>query len=101
MTQKHCISSASSLEILVFLQTYHQLLSHQRDERDKVNDSLDERENEEMSRLLHDQEAQTADELEKTECNFRDRLRTQAKLSDADIARLLAIHQQQMHEFER
>ena len=77
------------------------MLTHQRDERDHLSDSLDERENEEMARLLQEQEAQSEDQLEKTEGNFRDRVRTQAKLSDADVARLMAIHQQQMKEFER
>ena len=40
-------------------------------------------------------------EVEQTETEFQQKLKTQGKLSASDLQRMLDIHAQQMHEYER
>ena len=50
---------------------------------------------------MQEQEVKMNAEVEQTETDFQQKLKTQGKLSASDLQRMLDIHAQQMHEYER
>ncbi|XP_013418055.1 trichohyalin [Lingula anatina] len=93
--------AGNSQKAVPFINAYAEMVEKQHMDREMLAEELDKQEVEEMETEEVNLQERINEKLEKEKENFMERLETKAELSEADVKKVLRLHQQQMEHMNR